>query len=86
MNSQQTSAVKGGTGSIATPANNVNYRRGSQEGTLFSGLQAQKRSNSDAATKARRESFAEQAPKAGFVGQMWNSGEERGKGRGGIEA
>ncbi|KAF7893098.1 uncharacterized protein EAF02_000636 [Botrytis sinoallii] len=73
MNSQQTTAVKGGTGSVATPANNVNYRRGSQEGTLFSGLQNQKRSSSDAASKARRESFAEQAPKAGFVGQMWNS-------------
>ncbi|KAF7894397.1 uncharacterized protein EAF01_009848 [Botrytis porri] len=72
MNSQQTTAVKGGTGSVATPANNVNYRRSSQ-GTLFAGLQAQKRSNSDAASKARRESFAEQAPKAGFVGQMWNS-------------
>lgn len=46
--------------------------QGSQEGSLFSGLTNQKRSNSDAAAKARRESFADQAPKAGFMGSMWN--------------
>ncbi|KAB8302040.1 hypothetical protein EYC80_005492 [Monilinia laxa] len=78
MNAQRTSAVKGGSGSISTPTNNIDgfttqNRRGSQEGTLFSGLTNQKRSNSDAAAKARRESFADQAPKAGFVGSIWNS-------------
>ncbi|ESZ98897.1 hypothetical protein SBOR_0755 [Sclerotinia borealis F-4128] len=78
MNAQTTTAVKGGAGSMSTPTNNLNEvttqnRRSSQEGTLFSGLRNQKRSSSDAASIARRQSFADQAPKAGFVGKMWES-------------
>ncbi|PQE20828.1 conidiation-specific expression protein [Rutstroemia sp. NJR-2017a BBW] len=77
MNSIRTTAVNGGTGTLSTPANNVEKssptnRRGSQEGTLFAGLMNQKRNSIDAAAAARRQSFTEQAPKAGFVGQMWN--------------
>ncbi|RAL63067.1 hypothetical protein DID88_004152 [Monilinia fructigena] len=64
MNAQRTSAVKGGSGSISSPANNTDG---------FTTQNRRKRSNSDAAAKARRESFADQAPKAGFVGSMWNS-------------
>ncbi|KAM3086634.1 hypothetical protein ACMFMG_000760 [Clarireedia jacksonii] len=78
MNSLRTTAVNGGSGTTPTPANNVGgssptARRGSQEGTLFAGLMNQKRNSIDAATAARRQSFNEQAPKPGFLGQMWNN-------------
>jgi len=70
----RTTAVKGGTGTEGTPANNIAgnaARRGS--GTLFSGLMSQKRNSGDAAAQARRESFNEQKPQAGFLGKMWNN-------------
>jgi len=71
-------AVKGGSGTVPTPANNSNgpsspTRRGSQGGTLFSGLLNQKRNSNDAAAQARRESFNEQKPAANFIGKMWNN-------------
>ena len=46
--------------------------QGSNSGTLFSGLMNQKRSSGDAAAAARRQSFHEQKPAAGFIGKMWN--------------
>ncbi|APA06448.1 predicted protein [Sclerotinia sclerotiorum 1980 UF-70] len=74
MNAQSTSAVKGGsTQATNTAGITPQNRRGSQEGTMFAGLRNQKRSSIDAATQARRASFADQTPKAGFVAQMWNS-------------
>lgn len=38
---------------------------------LFESLQAQKRRD-DPASVARRQSFNEQRPQGGFLGQMWN--------------
>jgi hypothetical protein len=49
---------------------NALFTQGS--GTLFSGLINQKRNSGDAAAQARRESFNEQKPQAGFLGKMWN--------------
>ncbi|KAG9245657.1 hypothetical protein BJ878DRAFT_500433 [Calycina marina] len=78
----QTSAVSGGTGATNTPANTVGNvagsasgssgsRKSSQSSSKFSGLMDQKRNSTDAT--ARRQSFADQAPKSGFVGNMWNN-------------
>ncbi|EPE29241.1 hypothetical protein GLAREA_00401 [Glarea lozoyensis ATCC 20868] len=77
MNSQR-AAVSGGSGTTPTAANNVggdsgSPRRGSQSGTLFSGLINQKRNSTDASAAARRASFAEQKPAAGVLGKMWNN-------------
>jgi hypothetical protein len=98
--SGRTTAVKGGTGTQSTPANNVGETRrvcslspilflnsvlqteavtngsstqGSNSGGgLFSGLMNQKRNSTDAAAAARRQSFHDQKPQAGFLGQMWH--------------
>jgi hypothetical protein len=48
------------------------FYQGSQSGSLFSGLMEQKRGSQDAAAQARRQSFNEQKPQAGFLGNMWN--------------
>ena len=45
---------------------------GSNSGTLFSGLMNQKRNSGDAAAQARRQSFNEQKPASGIIGNMWN--------------
>ncbi|KAI9744064.1 MAG: hypothetical protein M1818_002216 [Claussenomyces sp. TS43310] len=68
-------AVRGGTGTTSTPANNIDgnsKRRPSQEGGLFNGLVHQKRNSQDASAEARRRSFAEQKPASGIFGTMWN--------------
>jgi len=76
--SAQMTAVNGGSGTQSTPANNVggssapSDRRDSHSG-LFSGLMNQKRNSTDAAAAARRESFHDQKPATGFVGNMWHN-------------
>ncbi|KAN0122540.1 hypothetical protein V8E51_000866 [Hyaloscypha variabilis] len=72
--SGRTTAIKGGTGTESTPANNIGGdRRGSNSGGLFSGLINQKRNSTDAAAAARRQSFHDQKPAAGFIGKMWHN-------------
>lgn len=44
----------------------------SNSGSLFSGLMNQKRNSGDAAAQARRQSFNEQKPQPGVLGNMWN--------------
>jgi hypothetical protein len=58
----------------STPVKNVDANAVPTQGsgTLFSGLINQKRNSGDAAAQARRESFNEQKPQAGFLGKMWN--------------
>jgi hypothetical protein len=97
--SGRTTAIKGGTGTESTPANNIGgdrrvrrspipllihlvspissitnelYWQGSNSGGLFSGLINQKRNSTDAAAAARRQSFHDQKPAAGFIGKMWH--------------
>lgn len=88
MNSGRTTAVNGGSGIESTPANNVGdnrrvctryyilvFRANSStqgSGTMFSGLMNQKRNSTDIAASARRESFHEMKPQAGFIGKMWH--------------
>ncbi|KAI9863239.1 MAG: hypothetical protein M1824_000439 [Vezdaea acicularis] len=52
-----------------------NRRRSSAAGNagLFNGLMNQKRNSTDITAAARRSSFAEQKPQAGFIGQMWHN-------------
>jgi len=73
--SNMTAVGRGGTGTTSTPANNVDGRRRSSQsgGGLFSGLMNQKRNSTDATATARRQSFADQKPATGIIGQMWNS-------------
>jgi hypothetical protein len=44
----------------------------SSQGVAFAGLVNQKRNSIDAAAAARRASFHDSKPQAGFMGQMWN--------------
>ncbi|KIN04021.1 hypothetical protein OIDMADRAFT_18146 [Oidiodendron maius Zn] len=78
--------IHGGFATIATPANNIGgdpisaYRRrssnstaaSSSPGTLFAGLMNHKRGSTDAEAMARRQSFHDQKPAAGFFGAWWN--------------
>ncbi|TAQ88390.1 hypothetical protein B7494_g3259 [Chlorociboria aeruginascens] len=73
------SAVEGGTGTVPTPANNVDTdtaaqsrRESRNSGTLFFGLTNMKRNSGDAAGQARRDSFNDMKPEPGFIGKMWN--------------
>ncbi|EKD19305.1 hypothetical protein MBM_02542 [Drepanopeziza brunnea f. sp. 'multigermtubi' MB_m1] len=74
--SGRTSAMMGGTGTDASPANNVgitgNAPRRNSNGTKFAGLVNQKRNSSDAGAQARRQSFAEMKPAPGVIGKLWN--------------
>ncbi|TVY52680.1 hypothetical protein LCER1_G003138 [Lachnellula cervina] len=77
--SSASAVSRGGTGSTSTPANNVgdsgsatNRRSSGTQNTLFSGLVNQKRNSTDAAAKARKESFSDQKPATGIIGKMWN--------------
>ncbi|KAI9821610.1 MAG: hypothetical protein M1832_003284 [Thelocarpon impressellum] len=79
------SSVSGGASAQQTPARQENAwsssgstqaRRSSGGSDMgrFSGLIMQKRGGADAGgAAARKASFDDQKPPAGFVGQMWNS-------------
>jgi hypothetical protein len=49
----------------------ITFLQSSQSGGLFTGLMSQKRNSTDATANARRESFADQKPAAGVIGNMW---------------
>ncbi|RFU35218.1 hypothetical protein B7463_g1131, partial [Scytalidium lignicola] len=44
----------------------------SSSGVLFAGLMNQKRNSTDPAAQARRQSFHDQKPATGMIGNWWN--------------
>ncbi|MDI1491168.1 MAG: hypothetical protein OHK93_002375 [Ramalina farinacea] len=63
---------KGVIGSMAASASDRRRSSGTSA-QKFAGLHSQKRTSQDATAAARKQSFAEQAPKPGFFGGLWNN-------------